>query len=87
MGKRLQQPLSHIHILNFNLILAAIGAARAGGRCAYWAVKRHNLLRPMITGRKRLPGNTRQPRMASPVLALALLVLAAMLVWTLVSFV
>jgi hypothetical protein len=48
-------------------------------------VKRQNLLRPMITGRKRLPGATRQPRMASPLLALALVVLAGCLVWVLVT--
>ena len=86
VGKDWSDRLSHFHALNFNLILAAIGL-HVLAVAAYWAVKRHNLLRPMITGRKRLPGNTRQPRMASSVLALALLVLAAMLVWTFVSFV
>lgn len=85
-GKALSDRLSGWHSFNFNLILAAIGL-HVLAILAYWIVKRHNLLRPMITGRKRLPGNVRQPRMASPVLALALLVLAAMLVWTFVSYV
>ena len=52
---------------------------------AYAVFKRHNLLRPMITGRKRLPGATRQPRMASPLLALMLVVLAACVVWVVVT--
>ena len=52
---------------------------------AYAAVKKHNLLRPMITGRKRLPGATRQPRMASPLLALLLTALSGCLVWILVT--
>jgi hypothetical protein len=52
---------------------------------AYALIKRHNLLRPMITGRKRLPGNTRQPRMVSSLLAVALVVLAACLVWVLAT--
>ena len=86
VGKDWSDQLSHYHSLNFNLILAAIGL-HVLAVATYWAVKRHNLLRPMITGRKRLPGNMRQPRMASSVLALALLVLAGMLVWTFVSFV
>ncbi len=52
---------------------------------AYAVVKRHNLVRPMITGRKRLPGATRQPRMASSLLALVLVVLAGCLVWVLAT--
>lgn len=85
VGKAMSNQLSEWHSFNFNLILAAI-ALHVLAVAAYWIVKGHNLLRPMITGRKRLPGNMRQPRMASPVLAFALLVLAAMLVWTFVRF-
>jgi cytochrome b len=85
VGKALSDRISGWHAFNFNLILAAIGL-HVLAVLAYWVVKRHNLLRPMITGRKRLPGNMRQPRMASSVLALALLILAAMIVWTFVSF-
>jgi hypothetical protein len=36
---------------------------------------------PMITGRKRLPDTTRPPRMASPLRALLLVVVAGCLVW------
>jgi len=52
---------------------------------AYALLKRHDLVRPMLTGKKRLPAATPQPRMASPYLALALLVLSALLVWVLVT--
>jgi hypothetical protein len=48
-------------------------------------VKRHNLLRPMITGKKRLPATTPAPRMASSLLALVILLVAALLVWLLVT--
>ncbi len=85
VGDDASNRITRIHIFNFNLILAAIGL-HILAILAYWAVKRQNLLKPMITGRKRLPGTARQPRMASPVLALALLVLTALIVWTLVRF-
>jgi len=85
IGDDRSNEVTRIHAFNFNLILAAIGL-HILAILAYWTVKRQNLLKPMITGRKRLPGTTRQPRMASPVLALALLVLTALIVWTLVRF-
>ncbi|MDR3535183.1 MAG: hydrogenase, partial [Acetobacteraceae bacterium] len=53
---------------------------------AYAVLKGQNLVRPMITGKKRLPGNMRAPRMASPVLAVVLLVVAAAAVAALVRF-
>lgn len=43
----------------------------------YAVVKRQNLVRPMITGKKRLPAATPAPRMASLALAVALLAAAA----------
>jgi cytochrome b len=48
---------------------------------AYGVVKRQNLVRPMITGKKRLPAATPAPRMASPALALALLAIAALIAY------
>jgi cytochrome b len=44
---------------------------------AYFALKRHNLLLPMVTGRKRLPAGVASPRMASLARALAALLCAA----------
>jgi cytochrome b len=84
VSKAASDQLTAIHAFNFNLILGAIGL-HVVAIIAYAAIKKHNLLRPMITGRKRLPGATRQPRMASPLLALLLLVLAGCLVWVLAT--
>lgn len=52
---------------------------------SYAVLKHHNLVRPMITGKKRLPAATAQPRMRSPLLALAILAGAAIVVWLLVT--
>ncbi len=76
--------ITAIHAFNFNLILAAI-TLHVLAIIAYAAVKRHYLLWPMITGRKRLPGATRQPRMASPLLALLILALSGCVVWILAT--
>jgi cytochrome b len=84
VSKAVSDRITGYHALNFNILLGAIGL-HVVAIAAYAAVKRQNLLRPMITGRKRLPGSTRQPRMASPVLAAALVALAACLVWVLAT--
>lgn len=80
-----QHALTTLHSLNFNLILALI-ALHVAAIVAYAAVKRHDLVRAMVTGRKRLPANMRQPAFASPLLAGAALGAAALFVWALVSF-
>jgi cytochrome b len=72
--------LTSVHRANFNVILGLI-ALHVLAVTAYAVVKRQNLVWPMITGYKGLPGATRQPRMASPLLALLLVVLAGCLVW------
>ena len=77
--------LTTIHHFNFNVILGLIGL-HILAILAYAAIKRHDLVRPMVTGSKRLPANMRQPRFASPLLALVILVGAAVCVWALVSF-
>ena len=84
VSKDTSDQLTNYHAYNVNILLGLI-ALHVVAIIAYAAVKRHNLLRPMITGRKRLPGATRQPRMASPLLALLLLVLAGCLVWILAT--
>ena len=73
------------HGTNFWVIVGFI-ALHVLAVAAYYAVKRQNLLWPMITGRKRLPGNMRQPRMASPLLALLVVLVAAGCVWALVRY-
>jgi cytochrome b len=68
--------LSHIHAVNFTLIeLAAL--AHIAAVLAYAVLKRHDLVRPMITGRKHLPDELTPPVLVSPVRAVVLLAIAA----------
>jgi cytochrome b len=68
--------LSHIHVINFKLIEIAV-AAHILAVLAYAVLKRQDLVRPMLTGRKRLPADLSAPRMASLWLAVVLMVAAA----------
>jgi len=72
--------LTGLHHRIFKLILLA-AALHVLAVIAYAVLKRHDLVRPMVTGVKRLPAGTPAPRLASPVLAAALLGAAAFLVW------
>ena len=76
--------LSHIHRVNFTLIELAV-AAHIIAVLTYAVLKRHDLVRPMLTGRKRLPADLPPPRMASLWLALVLIVAAAGVVTWLVN--
>ncbi len=84
VSKDVSDRLTALHAVNFTILLWLVGL-HVVAVLAYAVVKRHNLLRPMITGRKRLPGATRQPRMASPLLALLLVVLSGCLVWVMAT--
>ena len=84
VSRTVSDRITALHAANFNVLLGLI-ALHVVAAVAYAVVKRQNLVRPMVTGRKRLPGATRQPRMASPLLALLLLVLAACAVWVLAT--
>ncbi len=84
VSQQTSEQISAVHGVNFDLILAAI-ALHVLAILAYAVVKKHALLWPMITGRKRLPGATPQPRMASPLLAALVLALAGCVVWVLVT--
>ena len=79
VGKDRSDWLTHIHHVNFVLIEIVV-ALHVLAIMTYRMVKGHNLLRPMITGKKRLPGATRAPRMMHPVLALFVLAFAALVV-------
>jgi cytochrome b len=68
--------LSHIHRVNFTLIEIAV-AGHILAVLTYAVLKRHDLVRPMLTGHKRLPADLTRPRMASVWLALLLIVVAA----------
>lgn len=80
VDKSTSDRISGLHGTSFTVLLWLMGL-HVLAVVAYAVVKRHNLLRPMITGRKRLPGNTRQPRMAPTYLAFAITLLAACIVW------
>ena len=74
-------PIAHaISVLHESLLWEAIIAAVALHLIAialYAAVKGHNLLRPMLTGRKVAPARIREPRFAPAALALFSLAVAA----------
>jgi cytochrome b len=76
IGKALSNKISDLHGVNFNILVAAI-VVHMAAILVYAVVKKHNLVRPMLTGKKRLPAAQRAPRMASPWLALLSLVVAA----------
>jgi cytochrome b len=78
-GKDRSDWLTHIHHVNFTLIEIAI-ALHVLTIITYRVLKGQNLLTPMITGKKRLLGATRAPRMMNSLLALAVLVFSALAV-------
>ena len=73
--------LSHIHSLNFDLIEIVV-ALHILAILAYAILKRHDLVRPMVTGVKSMPDGVIAPRLVSPVRAiLALAVAAGLVAW------
>ncbi len=85
VGQELSDRITDYHAFNFNLLLAAMGL-HVLAILVYLMVKRQNLIKPMITGYKRLPAATRAPRIAHPIAALLTFAVAAGLVWALVRF-
>ena len=78
-----------ISVLHDALLWDAIVAAVALHVFAivlYAVVKGHNLLRPMLTGRKTVPVDVGEPRRAPPTLALLLLIVAAAAVTALAKY-
>jgi cytochrome b len=84
VSKATSDRLSSLHEISFNVIEILV-LLHVLAVIAYAVVKRHDLVRPMITGKKRLPAATPAPRMASPVLAVMLLALSACVVWVVVT--
>jgi cytochrome b len=85
VGKSWSDWFSNIHSINFTLIEIAVGL-HVLAVLTYAVLKRQNLVRPMVTGRKRLPSALRAPKMASLWLAIPVLVAAAVVVALLVNF-
>jgi cytochrome b len=80
VSKEASDWLTGLHHRNFNLILLAVGL-HVLAVISYAVLKRHDLVRPMVTGWKRLPLGSAAPRLGSPVLAVLLLAVAAGLVF------
>ncbi|MGU3496498.1 cytochrome b/b6 domain-containing protein [Xanthobacteraceae bacterium A53D] len=76
--------LSSWHAFNFDIILVMIGL-HVLAVLSYAVVKRHDLVRPMVTGSKRLPAAIAAPRMASLVLAVVIFAAAAGVAWAIAT--
>lgn len=74
-----------LHTLLWDALLAAI-ALHITAIAVYAVAKGHNLLRPMLTGRKLLPDERAAPRVASPALALIVLASSAAVAALLATF-
>ena len=85
VSKSMSDWLTTVHKVNFNLLLLVI-AAHISAVLFYLLVKRENLIHPMLSGRKQLPTKQAEaaPRMVSPWLGLAVLLVAAVAVGLLV---
>lgn len=68
--------ITALHTILWDALLAAV-ALHVLAIALYAAAKGHNLLRPMITGRKLLPARICAPRLAPAMLALLLMVVSA----------
>lgn len=85
IDKAASDAMTSLHGTIFYVILGLIGL-HILAIAAYALLKRHDLVRPMVTGRKRLPATMQQPRFSSPLLAILLFCVSAGAVWALVSF-
>jgi cytochrome b len=77
--------ISTMHTVGWDVLVAAV-ALHVAAIALYAIAKGHNLLRPMITGRKPLPVSIGAPRTASIWLALLLLGSAAIVVVLLATY-
>jgi cytochrome b len=75
VGKALSDQLSKVHDINFKLVMIAV-SLHVLAVIMYAVVKRHDLVRPMLTGAKRLPAATPAPRIVNSLLALVILLVA-----------
>jgi cytochrome b len=79
VGKDRSNWLSHIHAVNFNLIEWVI-VLHVLAIVLYAVLKRHDLVRPMVTGTKLMPTDVGAPKMVRPLWALVVLVVAVVVV-------
>jgi cytochrome b len=81
VGKSRSDWLSYIHSFNFTLIQIAV-VLHILAIMVYAVLKRHDLVRPMVTGQKYLPIGTQAPSLAKPWLALVVFAVAVAVVST-----
>lgn len=83
---RMSDAMNDIHEANFNLLLALIGV-HVGAIVFYLVVKRENLVRPMLTGRRHLPASSPEAkaRGGHALLGAVVLALSAAAVWLLAT--
>lgn len=79
MGKSWSDWMTSQHHFLFKIIQVAV-ALHVLAIITYAVLKRHDLVRPMITGKKRMPGAMAAPRMVSSKLALVIWIAVAVLV-------
>lgn len=79
VGKSWSDWATSQHHFLFKIIQVAV-ALHVFAIIVYAVLKRHDLVRPMITGKKRMPGATAAPRMVSGKLALVIWVAVAIVV-------
>lgn len=72
--------LSSVHRIGFKLLLALI-AVHLAAVLFYRMVKKDDLVRAMVTGRKQVPAGVEGIRFRNPLIALAVLAASAALVW------
>ena len=66
---------------NLAAVLLGVVALHVVVIFAYAVFRGHDLVRPMITGKKRLPAATPAPGVTSPIVALVVMVVVALAVW------
>ncbi len=81
VGKNWSDWLSRIHGVNFTLIQIAV-LLHILAVLGYAVLKRHDLVRPMVTGQKYLPVGSQRPVLARPWLALVVFAIALAVVGT-----
>jgi len=80
VGGAVSDQLSKLHGFTFDLIMIAV-ALHVAAVLLYAVLVRQDLVRPMITGWKRLPASITAPQLAPVSLALGLVALAALAVF------
>ena len=79
VGKEWSDWLTHVHAVNFLLLKIAVGLHLVA-IAVYAVLKRQDLVRPMVTGCKRMPVGVMAPRLTKPVWGLVVFAAAVVAV-------